>query len=243
MNGESAKIYFGKVVDVKDDKFIFRVKVSIPGYTDKLETDDLPFYFPYYGVNFLPLVNDIVPVIIFDDIFTNGFYGRKVDCLNRNLEESDYEHYLEIYKRLVNDKNVQLTYTPSLGIQLINDKSNLQLETEKASLFITDAETMSIVMTADSLVIGKPKEAQPSLLGDEVVNYLKSKQLEFSKAILKEISTFVSGIQSAAGSNPYTANLVAPCTKSSVSVQKLASTHEILSFDHKTLQSKYVKNS
>lgn len=76
-SGETSKIYFGKVMDVKDDKYIFRVRVAIPGYTDKLAVEDLPLYFPWYGVNFLPLVNDIVPVRIFDNNFVNGFYGRK----------------------------------------------------------------------------------------------------------------------------------------------------------------------
>ena len=56
-SGETSKIYFGKVMDVKDDKYIFRVRVAIPGYTDKLAVEDLPLYFPWYGVNFLPLVN------------------------------------------------------------------------------------------------------------------------------------------------------------------------------------------
>lgn len=241
-SGETSKIYFGKVMDVKDDKYIFRVRVAIPGYTDKLAVEDLPLYFPWYGVNFLPLVNDIVPVRIFDNNFVNGFYGRKIDCINRELEESDYEHYLEIYKRLVNDKNVQLTYTPSLGIQFINDTSNVQIEQEQVSVFVESVDKMSIVMTADSITIGEPGAQQMSLLGDEVVEYLQNIQREFSKSILKELSSFAQGLQTAAGGNPYTANLVAPCAQAYVKTSVLNS-DKIMSFDYGKLQSKKVSNS
>ena len=193
-------------------------------------------------MNFLPLVNDIVPVRIFDNNFVNGFYGRKIDCINRELEESDYEHYLEIYKRLVNDKNVQLTYTPSLGIQFINDTSNVQIEQEQVSVFVESVDKMSIVMTADSITIGEPGAQQMSLLGDEVVEYLQNIQREFSKSILKELSSFAQGLQTAAGGNPYTANLVAPCAQAYAKTSALNS-DKIMSFDYGKLQSKKVSNS
>ena len=172
----------------------------------------------------------------------NGYYGRKIDCINRELEESDYEHYLEIYKRLVNDKNVQLTYTPSLGIQFINDTSNVQIEQEQVSVFVESVDKMSIVMTADSITIGEPGAQQMSLLGDEVVEYLQNIQREFSKSILKELSSFAQGLQTAAGGNPYTANLVAPCAQAYAKTSALNS-DKIMSFDYGKLQSKKVSNS
>lgn len=240
---ETVNIYFGKVIDVKDDKFIFRVKIAIPGYTDKLSVDDLPFYFPFYGVNYLPLVNDVVPVLIFDNVFTNGFYGRKIDCLDRNLDENDYENYLEIYKRLVNDKNVELSYVPSLGIQIINDKSNINLKEEKISIF-TDIDKLSIILNQENNVIsiGDQNSLQKSLLGENVIDYLKNVQLDFSKKILSELTNFVTGIQTAASSNPYTANLLAPCLKSITSLQNML-THKAYFFNFSDLESKNVKNS
>lgn len=234
--------YFGKVMDVADEKFIFRVRVAIPGFTDQLAVEDLAWYFPYYGVNFLPQIDDVVPVVIFDDDFRSGMYGRKVDNLKRELEDADYENYLEIFQRAVDDKNVQLTYIPSLGIQFINDTGNVHVETEKVSMYITDPATMSVVLTKDLVTIGKPDDAQKTLLGEDTIKYLKEQQLEFSKAIAKELGDLVKDLMSAAGGNPYTANLVSPLTKhmaSSMQVQQ----HKATQFDHNSLLSETVKNS
>ena len=73
------EIYFGKVVDVKDDETKNRIRVSIPGFTDKIPTDQLPWYFPFYGQDHIPIVNDTVPVFIFNGNFTHGFYNHKIE--------------------------------------------------------------------------------------------------------------------------------------------------------------------
>ena len=97
-------------------------------------------------------------------------------------------------------------------------------------------------MTADSITIGEPGAQQMSLLGDEVVEYLQNIQREFSKSILKELSSFAQGLQTAAGGNPYTANLVAPCAQAYAKTSALNS-DKIMSFDYGKLQSKKVSNS
>ena len=67
------QILFGKVVAVNDDEKLQRVKVSIQGYTDEISVDDLHWYYPFFGVNYLPVENDQVPVLIFNNDFTTGF--------------------------------------------------------------------------------------------------------------------------------------------------------------------------
>lgn len=199
---ESSKIFFGKVVDVKDESFIHRVKCVIQGFTEQIPPDDLPLYFPFYGVNFLPLVDDIVPVIIFDDDFTKGFYGRKIDVVSRELEEADYENYLEIFKRAVEEKNVQLTYTPSLGIQFINDTTSQQMEVDKLTFMVGENK---MFMDAEKIELGADN-LEPTLLGDKTVAYLQE-QIKASETIMTQTETFMKSVASAAMGSPYTASV------------------------------------
>ncbi len=121
------KILFGTVASVKDEEKINRIQVSIPGFTDEIEIKDLPWYFPFMGVDYLPLVNETVCVLIFNDNITQGFYSNKNISLKSNgLEGTEYENYLEIYKRL----EVELSYKESFGIQLKNKESNIQIDEE-----------------------------------------------------------------------------------------------------------------
>ena len=181
-------IYFGKVVDIKDsDEMLHRVKIAVDGFTDKIPTKDLVWFFPFYGVNYLPELNDEVPVIIFDDDFATGFYGPKVDIKSRSLDSGDYESYLEVYKRKVDDKDVQITYTKSKGIEFINDKTKEIIELDKISFFV---ESNQIIMTKDRIDLGKSGEATP--LGDktkkafeDVIAYIDSVVDEYNKLFTK----------------------------------------------------------
>lgn len=196
---ENNMILFGKVVSVKDDNFFHRIRCTVDGYTDQLTEDELPFYFPFYGVNFLPLVDDIVPLFVFDGNFSTAMYGRKVDVVSRELDEADYENYLEIFKRSVDDNNVQLTYTPSTGIELINKDSKAQIEIDKITLFVKENQ---IFMDSDYIKLGN-ENLEMSLLGDKTVDYLKE-QIALSEKIQSEYQTLFTSIQSAAMGSPYT---------------------------------------
>ena len=145
------QIFFGVVKTVLDASKVCRLQISIDNYTEKIPVADLPWYFPWYGLEYLPVENDVVSVIIFDENFSTGFYGNKVDLSKSSLDDSDYINYLEIFKRSVDDKNVLLTYIPSKGIQFINADSQVQIEVDKVSLFV---ESNSIVMTKDRIDIG-----------------------------------------------------------------------------------------
>lgn len=196
---DDIKILFGKVVAVKDDKFLHRIRCTIDGYTDQLTEEELPFYFPFYGVNFLPLVDDVVSIIIYDNNFSTGMYGRKLDVVSRELEESDYENYLEIFKRSVDDNNVQLTYTKSLGIEFINKDSRIQIEIDKTTLFVNENQ---IFMDKDYIKLGN-QNLEMTLLGDKTVKYLKE-QIKLSETIKDEYKLMFETIQKAAMSNPFT---------------------------------------
>ena len=168
-HSSNIRLFFGKVTDIFDeDEKIKRVRISIKGFTDKLDETKMPWYFPFYGINFLPEEGDIVPVIIFDDNFVTGFYGRKIDCKIRELDEEDYKFYLEIFKRKCGDDNVQLTYTKSKGIEFINKDCRTVIEIDKTTFF---CKSNYIEITEDKINLGDgAKEATP--LGDKTVKEL-----------------------------------------------------------------------
>ena len=171
LNDGNINILFGDVVSVEDDQKICRARVRINGYTDQLEDDDLPWYFPFYGLNYLPEEGDVVSVLIFDDCLNSGFYGRKCGLSKSNLSQEDYTNYLEIFKRTINGGPVLLTYKPSSGIEFINDNSGAQIETNKLSLFCA---SNGITVTDSSIVLGNEDSAQAVLKGDEILKILSS---------------------------------------------------------------------
>jgi hypothetical protein len=197
----NVKIYFGKVVDITDTDKLFRIRVSIDGYTNEIETTNLPWYFPWYGINYLPILNDIVPVIVFDENFSTAFYGRKVGLSTSELSDNDYENYLEIFKRTIGNKLIQLTYSVTDGIQFINNTGKLLIKEDTLSLFI---ESNSIMMTKDKITIGNSnQEAAP--LGDKTVSELHDIITHQKNTITKFLELFTK--IAAACTNPFTAGI------------------------------------
>lgn len=206
MNFELGKvnILFGTVTSVDDSLKKYRVQVSINGYTDMIDESDIPWYFPWYGVNYLPQVDDIVPVIIFDNKIWNGFYGNVIDR-SSSYSGIDYEHYLEIFKRQVGNNQVSLTYKPSSGIEFLNAESGISVETEKVILF----SSMNSIEISDSSINLGTDATKMVPYGDDIVEVL----LQICDCMLSMISQFTSetgawGIMKTSAVNPYTANLI-----------------------------------
>lgn len=229
-------IVFGRVVKIEDDLKIYRVKVKIFGLTDTLEVDDLPYYFKWYGINYLPELNDLVPVIIFDDNYATGFYGKKiVEVKDDDLSDSDYLTYLEIYKRIINDNPVSLTYTESNGFEFINGDGKIQVELDTISLLIG---SNGITITEDLINLGTGGEA--SLLGDKTVQELKD-IIAHQKNIYTQLINVLSAIGTAATPNPHTAPIGAIITSLIPSIQVALDTeNQIITQSADTLQSEIV---
>lgn len=165
----NVKIYFGKIASVTDELKLCRAQIIVDGYTEENDPTLLPWYFPWYGLNYLPVVEDVVPVLVFDDNFSTAFYGRKVDLVDAGLAD-DYENYLEIFKRTISDNDVKLTYTVSKGIEFINGDGKVQIELDKTTLF---SKANSIEITEDKIKIGNDAK-QMALLGDDTVTELQA---------------------------------------------------------------------
>lgn len=229
-----SNIFFGKVVNVEDKQFICRCQVSIVGYTDELPVEDLPWYYSWNGRNYLPLVDDEVGVIIFDNNFSVGFYGRKLNLEDAGLEEDDYVGYLEIFKRNFDDGDVQLTYKKSTGIEFINVEGKAQIEIDKISLF---AKANSIVMTEDRIDIGN-QGLEASLMGDKTVKELHD-IIKHQSNIIKQMYT---GFQKiiAGCTSPFTASIAAQLSPHMATQAQLNSENSQVDKAADTLQSKMV---
>lgn len=174
-------ILFGNVVSVDDEQHRYRCRVSINGYTDMLEDDEVPYYFPWYGINYLPQVDDVVPVIIFDGVIWSGFYGKAIGQTS-NLEGDDYIHYLEIFKRQVGNDFVNLTYKPSTGIEFSNADAGINIQTKKLELFCA---SQSIIIDGDGIQLGEGAEKHVPY-GEDMIDLMK----EMCDLIAQMASTF-----------------------------------------------------
>lgn len=227
------QIFFGKVVDISDELKINRVRVSIDGLTDEIKTEDLPWYFPWYGLSYLPILNDVVPIIVFDGNMSTCFYNRKVDLKTSELIEDDYINYLEIYKRTIDDKNISLTYKKTTGIEFINDKEKIQIELDKISLF---SGKNSIVVTDDRIDIGNEKQ-EATILGDKGVALLQD-IIKHQANMYTEMYTLFSTIQKACVT-PFTAPIKAALLPLiPVSKEKIKLENKKVEETTKTIQSK-----
>jgi hypothetical protein len=231
----NVKIYFGKVIDITDDLKIFRCRISIDGYTEEIEKDNIPWYFPWYGINYLPIVNDIISIIIFDNNFSTGFYGKKVDLTDIGLSNDDYENYLEIFKRTVADKQVSLIYTKTNGIEFINDISKINLALDKITLF---NDSLGITITKDKIEIGDNTEA--SLLGDKTVSQLKdiiAHQNDIISALFEGFQKVAAGC-----TTPFTAPIAGQLTSFLPKQVKLTADNKKIDANNSKLQSKKIFN-
>lgn len=204
-----SKIYFGDVVGVADDEKLNRIQVSIPGKTDKLSTDELSWYYPFLGMDQVPIIGDKIPVFIFNDDFTSGLYLKKIvnaENAQSGFDGSEYENYLEIYKRL----GVQLTYNETDGIQFIRENSKIQLLEEQLNLFVRPStgdefeeqvkKVNHFKMTHDRFDLGTNGEATP--LGDKTVAVLLE-QLALSNQMYDNCMKLFKAIFDGCN-NPYT---------------------------------------
>lgn len=223
MNG-NVNIYFGNVISIKDTDFKCRAKIKINGLTESFTDEKLPYYFPFYGINYLPQIDDVVPVIIFDDNLASGFYGKKIDIKSKKYLGTDYENYLEIFKREIKNSNgltdnVELTYTPSKGIEFLNGNSLINIENDKISLFCA---SNGITITEKEIKIGSNAE-QYALKGDDVIETLSkiSSLITNMAGQLSTASTSMTQLISGC-STPFTASLIPGLTQLGISMTTLA---------------------
>lgn len=197
-------IFFGEVTNIDDETKLSRVQVKINGYTEDLPEEDIPWYFSWGGINYLPQVGDIVPVMIFDGNILAGFYGKTIAKRLNKDDGLDYENYLEIFRREVDGELVSMSYTPSKGIEFINSESGMLVENDMITLF---SSSNKITMTKSEIKIGNNAE-QYALKGDDVVKVLEQMcgyMKEITKQFLMTSTTWPTVIGACA--TPFTAAL------------------------------------
>lgn len=200
MTGE-IKILFGEVVDINDEDKKFRCRVSINGYTDQLETEDLPWYYPF-GIRKLPEVGDNVGVIIFDNIITSGFYTDSINLVV-SVDNEDYEHYVEVFDKNLEGTGAKLTFKKSKGIEGVYGDSMLSISKEKALLSSGGNE---VSVDDDKIKLGSQSAEEPVLLGNKTIDFL-SDLIDVMSEISKEFSATSSDMMTWQGAcgTPFTA--------------------------------------
>lgn len=188
------KILFGSIVDIADKDKLFRSKVSIPGYTDEIDKELLPWYYPFGGIEFLPVEGDEVSVLIFDNDFRTGFYGKKVDG-KVDVSDTDYANYLELFKR----DGVELTYTKTDGIKFINNDSGVQIEEDIVTLFV---KSNTVTISDKKIMLGDSGQ-EASLLGDKTVDLL-NQIITLQQDTITEMLKMFTGVVSGASPSPMT---------------------------------------
>lgn len=174
-------ILFGEVVDINDDEKLFRCRVSINGYTDEIETEDLPWYYPF-GIKKLPEIGDTVGVIIFDQVITSGFYTDSVN-LKVNIDDNDYANYVELFNKDFDGVNAKLTFKESKGIEVGYGDSSLNVAKEKSVLASGSSE---VEVNDNNIKLGSKAE-EPVLLGQKTIDFL-SDIVDVITEISKEFS-------------------------------------------------------
>lgn len=185
-------VYFGKVVEVNDDEKLYRIKVQIAGKTDQIPPDELNWYYPFFGINYLPIKDDEVPILIFNNDFNSGFYNNKINLESNEYDGSEYENYLELYKRL----GVQLTYNESDGIRFINQQSSVQIEDGRVSMYVEENQ-----ITLDNSRIDLGTDGEPAPLGDMTVETFNKTVNALNEMYSKFVAVF-EAIEKGASSSP-----------------------------------------
>lgn len=231
MTGE-IKILFGEVVDITDPDKKFRCRVAINGFTDQLEVEDLPWYFPF-GIKKLPVVGDNVGVIIFDNIITSGFYTDEVN-LTVSVSDEDYEHYVELFDKDIDGNNAKMTFKPSKGIETTYGNSSMMVSKDKLSLSSGASE---VDITDDNIKLGADAN-EHVLLGEKTIDFL-SDFIDVVTEVTKEFSATSQEMITwqAACSTPFTVAMTPTVTGLMAAMTALAGKIQTLKVKLDTLKS------
>jgi hypothetical protein len=224
MTTNSVNIFFGTVVNNLDELKLKRVQVKINGVTDLLEDADLPWYFPFNFSSFLLSIGDVVAVLIINGRVEHGFYsyiytGNSEELSSDNRPSTglpdnkndiaigdDYEHYLELLYRKIDDKQIKMTYSKSEGIVFENSEdSKIHIELEKISIF---QKTCGIEITEKELKIGNSEKDYEKAFNAETTLKVIEAMIEHEKTIFTALCDYMTKISAAAGSSPFTSALI-----------------------------------
>ncbi len=194
------QIFFGQVVDIDDPSQMLRCRVAIPGKTDDIEKEKLPWYYSWNGLSSLPALNDEVPVIIFDGNFSTGFYGSTlISGAISNGGPGNYTDNVQVFKKFTCNSDAQITYSISNGIEITNNNTGIKAEVLKLQMFC-GANNISITENTISLGNGP---TQAALKGDDTILWIRE-LLDLLNKIIQSMYGGFQTIMTAALPSPFT---------------------------------------
>lgn len=228
------RIFFGTVVSIDDMTYSCRCQVKIFGKTDEIPTEELPWYFSWYGVNQLPKIGDEVPVIIFDNNLSTGFYGRPLVSTSA-VDANNYKDYVRVFKSFSDDASASIEYTLSNGIDINNGQTGVNVNPMKLKLF---SNYNDIEITDNRINIGNNK-LQANLCGDDVIIQLK-KMIQFQESVIDMMYGGFQQVMLAAMTSPFTAAIGAKLATFIPSQMQLMMQSQMLEVGCDSLQSETV---
>jgi hypothetical protein len=167
------------------------------------------------------MVDDICIVLIINNRVEHGFYSGPI--YNNNSEElssdnrpstggienkndigigDDYEHYLEILYRKIDNKQVKMTYSPSEGIIFENsEETGIHIELEKLRIF---RKTIEITLDDKEIKIGNTDKDYEATFNSETTLKVIEAMFAHDKNIYTLCLNMGKIIQTAAAASPFT---------------------------------------
>jgi len=201
----------GQIKDNNDPEKANRLKISIPGYSDKIETENLEWIeqssTTIKNSSMIPDIDEWVEVNL-EQNTTNWRWPDLKDKELSNLLGEDYLKSIVFGFRNLDKQGgagkLALLWTKTEGFQMLVDDSMYQIRDDR-SLFMTDSK--KIIHVKDHISLGsEDKSAEPAVLGDKNFDALNAIN-DYIKALATTISTYQKQLSAVATPNPYTTAL------------------------------------
>ena len=210
---------YGTVASTEDPMRIGRIRVTIPGRTEGISTELLPYYMPMglKNVHDLPALGSLVEVILRNDDVYFGHWRHVTNPVTTDLSDEDYPSAKVLLYRDLSDNDdegiIELSYRKSIGFRMSLLGTEIILRRDN-SIFLKNEKTGNIIhMSDEGISFGSEnKSDQPGVLGDTNVEVLDMVN-DTIKDFKTELNTQIDALKLQCMGSPYTVHLAATLTQ------------------------------
>ena len=196
------------VKDVKDPKKLGRIRVEIPGRTEGIEVDALPWYWPARNkdTHDLPGLEEKVYVNLVDDNIYYGYWRTMGQSEMFDISDEDYESAKVLISRDLSENNdegeLEISYKKSVGLLIKLREQTITFKPDGAILIDTGNASRAIEINKDCISIGSEGSSmEHAVMGDTL------------KEALTDLVSNLQSLGTVAAGSPYTQHLKADIDK------------------------------